>query len=138
MKILTFQAESFSWEPFSQTIDDADEGKGGAVEAAVVAFLHVEKDDFDDDRRASVFKQTLKHLKWLANKRELRRVVLHSFTHLGGQTARSGEARELFDQLRERLEGTGYEVSITPFGWFCSWSLAVYGDSLAKVFKEIR
>ena len=29
------------------------------------------------------------------------------------------------------------EVATTPFGWFCEWDLAVYGESLAKVWKEV-
>ena len=39
--------------------------------------------------------------------------------------------------LAERLRGTGYEVKITPFGYFCEWDLSVYGESLAKVWKEV-
>ena len=35
------------------------------------------------------------------------------------------------------LGNTGYRVWQTPFGYFCEWDLAVYGDSLAKVFKEL-
>ena len=37
----------------------------------------------------------------------------------------------------ERLAGGGYEVATTPFGWFCEWDLSVYGESLAKVWKEV-
>jgi hypothetical protein len=36
------------------------------------------------------------------------------------------------------LSETGYKVSNTPFGYFCEWDLEVFGDSLAKVWKEIR
>ena len=38
--------------------------------------------------------------------------------------------------LGERLAGTGYRVEATLFGWFCEWELSVYGESLAKVWKE--
>ena len=46
---------------------------------------------------------------------------------------------DIFESLinRERLGSTGYEVKTTPFGWFCEWDLSVYGESLAKVWKEI-
>ena len=84
-----------------------------------------------------MFRHTLKHLKWLANKRELKSIVLHSFTHLGGDSARSDFAEPFLRELKDRLESTGYTVSITPFGWFCSWDIQVFGDSLAKVWKEI-
>lgn len=138
MRLLTFQARRFGWEPFSQTLPDAPEpGPATAVQDAAVAFMHVEARDVQDESRASVFKKTLKHLKWIANKRDLRNVVLHSFTHLGGETADAGAARAFMHELAARLEATGYAVAITPFGWFCSWELSVYGESLAKVYKEL-
>ena len=84
-----------------------------------------------------MLRHTLKHVKWIANNRALRTVVLHSFAHLGGVNASPEFARALMDELQERLSTTGYAVHQTPFGWFCSWDLAVYGDSLAKVYKEI-
>ncbi len=138
MKLLTFQAERFAWKSFTKTLEDAaDEEVDEAVADAVVAFVHAEEKDADPDERRRVFKHTLKHLKWLANKRDLRTVVLHSFTHLGADNAPPGFAREFLDELAERLRGTGYTVRTTPFGWFCSWELSVFGDSLAKVWKEI-
>ncbi len=136
MKLLTFQAKRFWWRSFSKTLESADDV---AVEQevfdAVVAFYQVEASDAA--QRASVFRQTLKHLKWLANKRELRTVVLHSFTHLGGENAEPDFARELSEELAARLRETGYDVWITPFGYFNEWDLSVYGESLAKVWKQI-
>ncbi len=138
MKLLTFQTKRFRWAPFSKTLEDApDPGPETEVTDAVVAFLHIEQRDEDPDQRKRAFKHTLKHLKWLANKRELRTIVLHSFTHLGGQNADAQFALAFMDQLRERLSGTGYTVHITPFGYMCEWDLSVHGESLAKVWKEI-
>jgi hypothetical protein len=64
-------------------------------------------------------------------------VVLHSFTHLGGQNADADFAWDLLQRLEQRLTSSGYRVWITPYGYFCSWELGVYGESLAKVFKQI-
>ena len=138
MRILTFLARRFAWEPYSQTLPDApDPGQPTAVEDAVVAFLHIEAADEGPERRPRVFRHTLKHLKWLANKRDLRTVVLHSFTHLGGDNAPPAFAQAFLEDLAERLRRTGYEVRLTPFGWFCAWELSVYGESLAKVWKQV-
>jgi hypothetical protein len=137
VKLLTFQARRFGWQTFSKTLDDADDADvAKEVANAVVAFMHVEKSD-EGEARASTFRQTLKHIKWIANKRQLKTVVLHSFTHLGGDHADAGIARSFIDELAERLENTGYAVERTPFGYFCAWQLDVFGDSLAKVFKQI-
>ncbi len=138
MKLLTFQAATFGWEPFQRTLDDAGDAEAGEMRDCVVVFVHAEKqDEAPDERRTSVLKKTLKHVKWLANKRGLKNVVLHSFTHLGGDTADARFAAEFFEALRDRLERTGYAVARTPFGWFCSWRIDVFGESLAKVWKEI-
>ncbi len=135
MRVLTFLAKSFAWQPFSQTLPDAPPAQAGQVTDAVVAFIHVEVQDQAD--RARAFRHVLKHLKWLANKKGFRHVVLHSFTHLGGESADPDFAHALLLDLAERLENTGYQVAITPFGYFCSWQLDVYGESLAKVYKAI-
>lgn len=100
----------------------------------VVVFLEAEK---ADEGNPSVMRQTVKHVKWLANKKQLKRVVLHSFTHLGGDTARPEVADSFLSELTQRLANTGYEVERTPFGYFCEWDISVYGDSLAKVWKQI-
>jgi len=138
MKLLTFQAKTFGWEPFSKTVPDApDVSEGGQVTDAVVVFMHLEGGDQDPDQRARVFRHTLKHIKWLANKRSFRTVVLHSFTHLGGQNADPDFALAFMEEMEQRLASTNYTVHKTPFGYFCEWNLHVYGESLAKVWKAI-
>ena len=138
MRLLCFQAKRFAWRPFERTLPDAADG-GDAVEVrgAVIAFVHVERADTLAERADSVFRQAVKHLKWLANKRALRTVVLHSFTHLGGDGAEPHAAQALFERIAARLRETGYDTYITPFGWLNEWDLSVYGESLAKVWKQI-
>ncbi len=138
MRILTFQAREFGWKAFSKTLASAPEaGEPHTVEECVVAFLHIEKQDQEGEQRLRVFKKTLKHLKWLANKRDFKNVVLHSFTHLGGENADADFAHAFMLELCERLQSTKYSVWITPFGYFSEWNISVYGESLAKVWKEI-
>lgn len=138
MKLLTFQARRFAWKAYSQTLEDApaQQVEGEQLETIVV-FVHAQSSDEDDEKRSRTFKHSLKHIKWLANKRDFKNVVLHSFTHLGGENASPEFARIFLDDLDERLTSTGYTVQQTPFGWFSEWELSVYGESLAKVWKEI-
>jgi len=145
VKLLIFQAKHFSWKAFSKTESSSgSEGNGSqgndaprhVVEDSVVVFFHAEAKDEGEDESQRIFKRSLKHIKWIAGKRKMKRVVLHSFTHLGGENAAPEFARAFMERLDERLTGTGYEVARTPFGYFCEWDLAVYGESLAKVWKE--
>jgi len=136
MRLLTYQARHFAWQPFQKTVESApDTDETGSVNDAVVAWIHAETQDASDDAR--VFRHALKHIKWIANKRGLKSVVLHFFAHLGGDSGAPEYAQDFIERLAERLSNTGYDVHITPFGYFCSWQLDVYGDSLAKVYKTI-
>jgi hypothetical protein len=135
VKLLLFQASRFHWASFSKTLDDVPEQDvSETVENAVVIFFHAEAEDEDNPRLET---KMVKNIKWLANKRQLKNIVLHSFTHLSGSTASPEFAQSLVNRLDQRLTKTGYRVWQTPFGYFCEWELAVFGDSLAKVFKEL-
>ncbi|GAB4445350.1 MAG: hypothetical protein Kow0031_27890 [Anaerolineae bacterium] len=135
MKLLLFQAKRFYWASFSKTLDDVPEQEvAETVEEALVVFYHAEAEDEDNPKLET---RVVKNIKWLANKRSLKNIVLHSFTHLSESTASPEFAQGLVNRLEERLTNTGYRVWQTPFGYFCEWDLAVYGDSLAKVFKSI-
>lgn len=135
MKLLLFQAKQFYWHSFSKTLDDVpDQDVSKTVENTVVIFLHAEA---EDEVKPKLETKVVKNIKWLTNKRGLKNIVLHSFTHLSGSTASPEFAQDLLNRLDERLTNTGYQVWQTPFGYFCEWDLSVFGDSLAKVFKEI-
>jgi threonyl-tRNA synthetase editing subunit len=138
MKLLCFQAKRFRWKTHSKTLPEyPDQEVDRQIEQTLVVFIHIETSD-TGDRSTTVLRQTLKHIKWLANKRALKNIVLHSFTHLGGDTAQPASAEAFIQTGAARLRETGYQVFITPFGYFCEWELSVFGESLAKVWKEIR
>ena len=137
MRLLCFQAKRFAWRPFERTLPEAADAAAGEVRDAVIAFAHVERADVAGEGAESAFRQALKHLKWLANKRQLRVVVLHSFTHLGGDAAPAAAAQALLERLATRLADAGYAAHLTPFGWVNEWDLSVFGESLAKVWKQI-
>ncbi len=139
MKLLCFQAKRFRWKTHSKTLPGVpDQDLEEETIEAVVVFVHAEASDEGEERKNSILRHTLKHVKWLANKRGLKNIVLHSFTHLGGETASPASAESFINALAQRLRETDYQVWITPFGYFCEWDLSVYGESLAKVWKEIR
>ncbi len=138
MRLLCFQARHFAWKSFVRTIgDQRDHDVADELRDCVVVFAHAERQDEDEAARPRAFRHTLKHVKWLANKRELRSVALHSFTHLGGDNATPAFARGFLAELAARLQDGGYTVKCTPFGYFCEWQLDVFGESLAKVYKQI-
>lgn len=86
MRLLMFQAKRFWWKSFSKTLENVEDLQAeDEMTDAVVVFMQVEAKDVAN--REDVFRKALKNVKWLANKRALKNVVLHSFTHLGGENA---------------------------------------------------
>jgi hypothetical protein len=139
MRLLCFQAKRFRWKTHSKTLRESpDQEIDRDIEHTLVVFVEVEACDTRHDRSTAVLRAALKHIKWLANKRALKNIVLHSFAHLGGDCAPPAPAETIIQAAATRLRATGYAVWSTPFGYSCEWDLSVYGESLAKVWKEIR
>lgn len=149
MKLLTFQARRFRWKSFARTLESAeavgagepDEGADPVeVRDAVVVWLHAERADEAPEAAARALRHVVKHVKWHARKRDLARVVLHSFAHLGAGASGPADpafARGFLTDVAARLESAGFEVHATPFGHTCEWTLAVFGEGIAKVWKEV-
>jgi hypothetical protein len=136
MKLLMFQAKRFWFRSFSKTLTSVED-VSVEQELGDVAVIFIHAEAVDEGQREHVFGKMLKNIKWIANKRELKNVVLHSFTHLSESNASPEFAQSIIEEAAERLRKTGYTVACTPFGYFCEWDLSVYGESLAKVFKDL-
>jgi hypothetical protein len=138
MKLLVFLTESFEYqacEPGSPLAAQPAEPASDRVEDAIVAFIQCEPRD--EERGEAVLKQAVKYFRWFAGKRGVSRLVLHSFAHLAEERSSPEFARDLLVALGERLEGKGFEVRHTPFGWSLQWTMAVEGHGYAKTFKSL-
>lgn len=135
MKLLLFYAHSFSYETAAKSLATVpDTKKGESVNDAAVIFFHVEEEDVE--KRGKIVQKFVKNIKWLCGKFATKNVVLHSFNHLSGSKAEPDFSKGVLDEVTERLARTGFQVMVTPFGYFNEFSIHVAGDSLAKVFKE--
>jgi len=134
MRLLFWYCDRFAWRPALKTLNDAPDAVPMDHEQVVVAFIHVEPPDVADGSPAET--KLVKNAKWLARKWETRRVILHSFTHLGEQKADPEAARVLIDRVQQRLETAGYTAVQTPYGYFNDLSLEAPGHPLARIYKE--
>lgn len=134
MRLLFWYCERFAWKPSLKTLDNAPEAVPMTHEQAVVAFIHVEPPDVVEG--SSVETKLVKNAKWVARKWETRKIVLHSFTHLGEQKADPVDAKGLIDRVQERLETAGYTAVQTPYGYFNDLSIDAPGHPLARIYKE--
>ena len=117
-----------------KTLETAPEAEKGAYREVLVAFIHVEPRDIIEG--SSSEKKLLKNIKWLAKKWDNKKVILHSFTHLGEEKADSGEALNLLNRIENRLKNVDYEVIQTPYGYFLDIDMQAKGHPLARIYKE--
>ena len=134
MRLLFWYCERFAWKPSLKTLDNAPEAVPMTHEQTVVAFIHVEPPDVVEG--SSVETKLVKNAKWVARKWETRKIVLHSFTHLGEQKAEPEAAKGLIDTVQERLATAGYTAVQTPYGYFNDLQIDAPGHPLARIYKE--
>ena len=136
-KLLMFSVKEFWYNPYSKTLKNVEETeKEETVNDALVVFVNVEKED--ETNRSRIIRKTVKNIAWLARKTDRTRIVLHSFAHLSDSKSSTEFAQDLIQIVKTRLDSKGYDVSLTPFGYFLEFRLHVRGESLAKVWKQIH
>jgi len=136
MKILMFYSPEFWFKTYEKVLPDVPiRDADTSVKNAVVVFYHAEAGD--PEREGNVLKKFIKNIKWLAGKFDTNNVVLHSFNHLSTSKAPPDFTCSLIDTAKERLAGSGFIITETPFGYLNEWKMHVAGESLAKVFKDI-
>ncbi len=80
MKLLMFLSPRFSWRPHRRALGEAETStEGETVEDCAVIFVHAES--HDPENRGNLLTKFLKNVKWIAKKRAVRNIVLHSFPH---------------------------------------------------------
>jgi len=131
MKLLMFHAKEFWYKPHAGLGDATESDK---ITDAIVAFIHVEESD--KNRAEEIADKAVGNLRWLAKKNSTDTVVLHSFAHLSSSKAEPETAGSIIQKIGEKLK-KDLTTSIVPFGQFYEFSIHVFGQSLAKVFKDL-
>ncbi len=134
MRVLFWYCERFDWVPAMKTLEDAPAAEASSNASTVAAFVHIEPEDVNAASSAET--KLVKNAKWLARKWDIKRIVLHSFTHLGEAKAEPAAARALMKRAQDRLASAGYEVTLTPYGYFLDLNIQAPGHPLARIYKE--
>jgi len=137
MRVLIFYTKSFSYTPQVKNLEDAPEpGQAKSFEDCLLACIQVEEADEEKDVKSRE-KKLVNHLKWTARKNNTKRIVLHSFAHLGESKANVDFTKQVFDAAQKRLENAEHEVAQTPFGYFLDLNINAPGFSLARIWAEL-
>jgi hypothetical protein len=101
LRVLFWYCEKFAWNPTIKTLEDVPDANPDERKNVVVAFVHVEPKDIEDGSSAET--KLVKNAKWLARKWDVKKILLHSFTHLAEEKADPDEAKSLLDRVQDRL-----------------------------------
>ena len=131
-----FYAPKFWFKTTYKVLDTAEDATcDKCIQDTIVVFVHAEAED--EPRASNVLTKMVKNIKWLAGKFAIKKVVLHSFSHLATSKSSPEFAHRILIDTKNRLANTGFVVDMTPFGYLHEFSLHVSGESLGRVFKEI-
>ena len=137
MKVLILYCDYFGYIPKERNLESVNfVEEGASFDNCLLAFIQVEEKD-EENMVSSRAKKLVNHLKWAMRKNECKRVVLHSFAHLGNSKANITFTKELFNDAETRLIATDHFVAQTPFGHFLDLDIKAPGFSLARIFKEL-
>jgi len=136
MKILMFDSPEFWYRTFSKTLESVESmNEEKTVKDSIVIFLQSESEDESQNER--VLEKAVSNISWLAKKVGRVKITLHSFAHLSESKSSIEFAKKMIKSIKSKLIEKGFEVDMTPFGYFLEFKIHVNGESLAKVWKSI-
>jgi threonyl-tRNA synthetase len=138
MRMLIWHVDAFVAEPTQRGRSPVadEEPQTVRVDNALVVFAAAEeKDEAEPEevatRATAAIEKTAKQL-------GVQTIVLHSFAHLFVERlAAPTIAQLILTQTQARLEGDGYSVSQTAFGWFNRLDIRAKGHPLSRVARQV-
>ena len=122
MRVLFWYCDKFAWAPTIKTLDSVPVSYPEERKEVVVAFIHVEQKDIEGGSSAET--KLVKNAKWLARKWNVKKILLHSFTHLAEEKAEPDQAKILLDRVQDRLVKADYKVTLVLFLSQCIFYLS--------------
>lgn len=138
MRILFLHADRFTYEVRSRTkvADEAEPvPRKASFDECLVCFVSAEARDEADV--SAVARRAGDEIADVARQVKEERVVLYPYAHLSPSLARPGKAKEILARLETEVRARGYEVHLSPFGWYKSFEVACKGHPLSELSREV-
>ena len=139
MRVLFLHVDYLEYEVKAKALRSIGEipesRRHGRVEEALVCFITAEKRDEVSPKAAA--KAAADNIMDVATQVQTKRVVLYPYAHLSSSLAEPGPAQEVLAALEAELQGHGYEVHASPFGYYKSFKISVKGHPLSELSREI-
>ena len=114
--------------------DESLIGRTWEGENIPVALIHVEEKDVENSKK--IVERAFRVLSWYARKVKANKIVLHSFAHLSDDKASPEKAEKILNAIAEKMRGKGYDVHVTPFGYFLELLLHITDEPISRVYQE--
>ncbi|MEM2843354.1 MAG: threonine--tRNA ligase [Candidatus Bathyarchaeia archaeon] len=137
MRMLLIHADKFDYEVKSKAIPEPEEPKSlkASVENALIAFCTIEKND-EINPKVIAFKAS-EHIIDVFNKVKAESIVIYPYAHLSSDLASKEAAIPILEEIEEKIEGEGFKVYRSPFGWYKSFNLSCKGHPLSELSRTI-
>lgn len=137
MKLLLIHSDFLEFEPKEKAVKEAPdiEKELKRVEDCLVVFTSVEKRDEKDPKQA--VSGSIGEIENVAKQVKVKKVVIYPWVHLTSEPAAPIHAIKILGQMKKGLE-VGYDVYLSPFGWYKSFTIKCKGHPLSELSREIK
>ena len=139
MRLLLWHVDSFVSRVTKRgrsSVYDLEPTPSVSMGEGVLVMASVERDDEGDP--TGVAARAADEIDRAARGLKARSVTLHSFAHLFAELAAPEVARDVLVETGRRLADAGYQVSVTPFGWFNELEIRAKGHPYSRSARVIR
>lgn len=136
MKILLVHSDFIEVEPKSKALKEAKdvEKEMQRIEDCLVVFTSIEAEDQKNPKQQ--VSKTINEITKVAKEVKTDKIVIYPWVHLTSKPASPTEAMKILDQIKNAL--VDYEVYVSPFGWYKSFSIKCKGHPLSELSREIK
>lgn len=134
MKMLMLHASLLKYRITEKALEKPEDAPcpEESFKEALVVFTSVEEGDDE-----GVVRRAKEEVARQAREVGAERVVIYPYAHLSSDLAPPEASLVIIKELASALEGEGFEVHRTPFGWYKSFEVHVKGHPLSEAFREI-
>ncbi|MBS3138861.1 hypothetical protein J4207_04100 [Candidatus Woesearchaeota archaeon] len=135
MKLLILDCNEFAYTLDHKTAageEIIESQKVGSYKNPLVVFVTIEEKDTEQ-----TLSPVAKELRRIAQKNNVKHVILNPFAHLSSQLASPPKAIELLDFFAKKLkECNDFRTERSVFGWYKQFTIDVKGHEYSQIFRE--
>ncbi len=133
MKVLLLHADYIEWKPVKPALRSAKPvpTEWKRVEEALVVMVAVEEGDSEEK-----VEDVVKDVEEQYERVKPKNIVVYPWVHLTQKPAKPSLASKITELIFESLKQRGYNVFLSPFGWYKAFRISVKGHPLSELSRS--